>query len=443
MPQTTPLRVAITNVTLGNGGDAAILYGVERALRAALPPFEMTVFGTQPEVMAPYYPDLDVVAGLSSVAWPQIARGIPARARRAARWLTRRPRLVAAARAEAQGRTGLAHRLAGADGVEPFRALADADLVVSSGGTYWVPAYWLGPRLLEFDVLHSLGQPYALFTQSVGPLDASMPTDRLARIFRESRVTLLRDARSEVEVKALAPEANTSVRADAAFALADPDVLAAAPDQAWPSSPTVAVSVRDWPHFRTGPSDEGMERFRQSVAAGVTALVREHGASVRFLSTCQGTPGYRYDDSATALAVYAHLPDDVRPRVEVDREQHSPLGVLEAYGRCDLVVATRMHAAILALCAGTPVLPIAYQFKTQELFGRLGLADWVTDIETIAPEAFADTARRVVAAIPEARARLFEGVEAMRADAMEAGALVAEAFADRIAAATARTAAGR
>ena len=29
----TPLRVAITNVTLGNGGDAAILYGVERALR--------------------------------------------------------------------------------------------------------------------------------------------------------------------------------------------------------------------------------------------------------------------------------------------------------------------------------------------------------------------------------------------------------------------------
>ena len=81
MSDSTPLRLAVTNVTLGNGGDAAILYGVERALRAALPPFRMTVFGTQPEVMAPYYPDLDVVAGLSSVAWPQIAKGIPARAR--------------------------------------------------------------------------------------------------------------------------------------------------------------------------------------------------------------------------------------------------------------------------------------------------------------------------------------------------------------------------
>lgn len=435
MSDPTPLRLAVTNVTLGNGGDAAILYGVERALRAALPPFRMTVFGTQPEVMAPYYPDLDVVAGLSSVAWPQIATGIPARARRAARWLTRRPRLVAAAKAEAGGKTGLAHALAGADGVEPFRALADADLVVSSGGTYWVPAYWLGPRLLEFDVLHALGQPYALYTQSVGPLDASMPTDKLARIFRESRVTLLRDARSKIEVEAVAPGARTSVRADAAFALADAETLAAAPGREWPTSPTVAVSVRDWPHFRKGPSDTGMERYRQSVAAGVARLVREHGASVRFLSTCQGTPGYRYDDSATALAVYAHLPDDVRPRVEVDREQHSPLGVLEAYGACDLVVATRMHAAILALCAGTPVLPIAYQFKTEELFGRLGLVDWVTDIETMTPEGFAETASRVVAAIPEARAAMFAGVETMRADAMEAGALVAEAFADRIAAA--------
>jgi colanic acid/amylovoran biosynthesis protein len=421
-------------VTLGNGGDAAILFGLERALRAALPPFGMTVFGTQPEVMAPYYPDLDVVAGLSSVAWPQVAVGVPARARRAARWLTRRPRLVAAARAEARGPSALARALAGADGAGPFRALADADLVVSSGGTYWVPAYWLGPRLLEFDVLHALERPYALYTQSVGPLSDRMPLDRLARVFRGARVTLLRDERSAREVEAVAPGTPTSVRADAAFALADPDVLAAAPDRAWPSSPTVAVSVRDWPHFRRGPSDVGMERFRRAVAAGVSRLVRRHGARVRFLSTCQGTPGYRYDDSATALAVYDHVPDDVRPHVEVDREHHSPLGVLEAYGACDLVVATRMHAAILALCAGTPVLPVAYQFKTQELFDRLGLGHWVTDIETVTPEGFVETTDAMLAELAGARAGLFEGVERMRADAMGAGALVAGAFAEELAA---------
>ena len=41
----------------------------------------------------------------------------------------------------------------------------------------------------------------------------------------------------------------------------------------------------------------------------------------------------------------------------------------------------------------------------------------------------------VVAELPAARAALFDGVERMRADAMEAGVLVAEALADRIAAA--------
>ncbi|WP_412062214.1 polysaccharide pyruvyl transferase family protein [Rubrivirga sp. IMCC45206] len=430
-----PLRLAVTNVTLGNGGDAAILYGVERALRAALPPFEMTVFGTQPEVMAPYYPDLTVVAGLSSVAWPQIARGIPARARRAARWFTRSARLRAAARAEAAGKRALAHALAGADGVEPFRALADADLVVSSGGTYWVPAYWLGPRLLEFDVLHALGKPYALYTQSIGPLSDDMPVGKLARIFRTARVILLRDARSKVEVAAVAAGAHTSVRADAAFALADAETLTAAQSREWPESPTVAVSVRDWPHFVTGDSDDGMERYRRSVAATVTELVRTHGATVRFLSTCQGTPGYRYDDSATALAVVAHLPEDVRERVEVDRGQYSPLGVLEAYRACDLVIATRMHAAILALCAGTPVLPIAYQFKTEELFSAYGLGHWVEHIETTSPEGMVARLDRVLKELPGARAGLFEGVERMRADAMAAGALVAQAMADEIAAA--------
>lgn len=36
-----------------------------------------------------------------------------------------------------------------------------------------------------------------------------------------------------------------------------------------------------------------------------------------------------------------------------------------------------MHMAILALTSGTPVFPITYEFKTQELFNRLGLGEWV------------------------------------------------------------------
>ena len=432
MATPTPLRVAVTNVTLGNGGDAAILLGLEKALRAALPPFELTLFETQPEVARAAFPEYDVRTGLSSVAWPQIARGIPARARRAARWLTRAPRLRMAARAWRAGRRGLAAALAGPDGAGPFEALATADVVVSTGGTYFVPAYWLGPRYLEFDLLHLLGKPYALFTQSVGPV-ADMPHDRLTPIFERAQVVLLRGERSEREVLSLAPGAATRVRADAAFALAEPAALAAAASRTWPDRPTVAVSVRDWPHFTTTTAEEGMARFKASVAAAVTHLVRARGARVLFLSTCQGRPKYRFDDSAVALEIRDLVPEDARGHVEVDRAARDPVAIRDAYAEADLVVATRMHAAILALAAGTPVLPIAYEVKTNELFGRYGLGHWVSDIETITPDGFVATTDAVLAELPDARAGLFAGVEAMRADAMEAGALVAEAFAAELA----------
>src|SRR3546814_9397157 len=72
-----------------------------------------------------------------------------------------------------------------------------------------------------------------------------------------------------------------------------------------------------------------------------------------------------------------------RSRVRVDDRFHTPEALRDRYAGYDMVVATRMHAAILALCAGTPVMPLAYEFKTAELFGRLGFAGKVPSIEGI------------------------------------------------------------
>ena len=417
------MRVAVVNTVLANGGDAAILSGMLKALgRAADGALEASVLDDHPETTAPLYPALDVRPSPSALAWPPDAPGLAGRVRRRVGWEVGRRRALRAARAVGEGRPATGAFAA------PLAALAGAGAVVSTGGTYLAGTYWLGPRLLTFDLVRAVGRPYALYTQSVGPFGDGAPTDRLAGVFRGARVTLVRDERSRRELAAVAPDVAAQVRADAAFALADPDVLAAAAHRAWPSQPTVAVSVRDWPHFQGEPAPAGMERYRQSVAAAVAHLVRDHSARVRFLSTCQGTPGYRYDDSAVALDTVALLPGDVRRHVEVERGHHTPDQILAAYGAADLVLATRMHAAILALCAGTPALPVAYEFKTAELFAALDQADWAVDIETVTPQAFVRTADRVLAALPDARAGLFAAVERMRADAMRAGETVAAAL---------------
>jgi len=72
--------------------------------------------------------------------------------------------------------------------------------------------------------------------------------------------------------------------------------------------------------------------------------------------------------------------------VDVDREFHSPGGLLSELSSTGLVVTTRMHLAILSLISRVPVIAIAYEFKTLELFANLGLSDFVVKIEDVTPE---------------------------------------------------------
>src|SRR5690606_35083956 len=147
----------------------------------------------------------------------------------------------------------------------------------------------------------------------------------------------------------------------------------------------------------------------------------ERGAEVVFVSTCQGNPAYRYDDAAVAASIVETLPEAIRDRVTVDADYHRPEALLDVLGGFDLVVATRMHVAILALGAGVPVLPIAYEFKTEALFERLGLGAWVQDIERVRPGTLPAVADRFIEQMPAFRSDLFERVEAQRAEAMASG----------------------
>jgi colanic acid/amylovoran biosynthesis protein len=81
---------------------------------------------------------------------------------------------------------------------------------------------------------------------------------------------------------------------------------------------------------------------------------------------------------------------------------------MDAYSEFDGLIATRMHAAILALSAGVPALGISYEFKTEELFRRMGLGEWVTDIEEIAPESFTELVMRFTDALPSLRGKVAE-----------------------------------
>lgn len=123
-----------------------------------------------------------------------------------------------------------------------------------------------------------------------------------------------------------------------------------------------------------------MKSYARAIADLTEHFVRL-GGHVHFLSTCQGVTGYA-DDSSLAVEIAAQCNVD-RDAITVSRESHGPHELIRLFKEMDFVVATRMHAAILAWLAGTPVLPIAYEFKTTELFRAWAPSVQVLDIETI------------------------------------------------------------
>jgi colanic acid/amylovoran biosynthesis protein len=417
------MKIAITNMVTLNTGDAAILIATVDILRAVSgSKLDVTVFDPQASAARRYYSDFDFRAGF----FDQIVAWTGARWRKGGILIL----LAAAATWRSPLRWLFAQILPPAI-VASLERFAAADLVISGGGTYLMPHYRIFPKILDLLVAVALRRPFILFTQSLGPFPPRRRNWLLRYVLRQARVILVRDARSRRHLIDLGISAErVALCADAAFALAPPPQPAGSTARATREGPLrVAISVRDWPHFSKGTSD-GMAAYHAAIAALVQRLVEGHGAEVTFLSTCQGIREYWTDDSRVAETVAALLPAEIRRHVQVDHEFHTPQTLLSLYADFDLVVATRMHAAILALCAGVPVLPVAYEFKTAELFATLGLGDYVQSIESLTGEQLCRTADRMLTERLALRAALPARVARARCSAIAAGGYVTCALAE-------------
>jgi colanic acid/amylovoran biosynthesis protein len=426
------LLILIENTVCLNAGDGAIMRAIIKILRDEFgPSTRFVAFDSDPEVSKRYFPDIefhpltsDLVDG-DRLALPLIGR----------RWNVRLRRNLARLR-----RRALFDSLKGAPGPigslflrsEASRNISlykEANLVVSTGGTYLVEHYNMDNRFLEFEKDFALGKPLVLFTQSLGPFSDPANQASMRRTTAKAALTLLRDEKSHDNLKAISAEGNIHVVSDSVFAFADLDALAT-PRPARDGRPQIAVSVRDWAHFEGLTPAEGMARYMKAVSEAVIALARRKNAQITFVSTCQGVPKYRYDDSAVAAEIAAGLPADVASSVNVDRDFHTVEQLVTTLKGFDFVIATRMHMAILSLCAGTPVLPISYEFKTTQLFAGLGQSEWLTDISHIDQASFVTKVLAFCTDTEAFRSAIVGPITAQATSARSAGALVRSALRD-------------
>jgi colanic acid/amylovoran biosynthesis protein len=422
----TPHAV-IVNTVLMNGGDAAILLAVIEELKAVLgAETRVTVLDLFGSAAKNYYPDLDI----EEATFPLPGRGAGSTARRAAVLFRLVPALTAAAGLAAGARHEWIQRVAPSWLRRRLSLFVEADVIVSTGGTYLVEHYRLLPKLFDLFLANALNRPLILFTQSLGPFRSRKNRALIQRALEPARLILLRDERSLEHLREAGLDtARCAVRADSVFGLGDRERVASSADVRLPARGLrVAISVRDWSKFRSESAESGMRRYTTAVAALCQELVDERGASITFISTCQGIPEYEQHDDRVARSLVESLPVRYHEHIRVDSAFHEPRALLARLAEFDLVVSTRMHVAILALIAGRPVLPIAYEFKTKELFSRLGFPGWVADIDSLDKESLSATFRSLSTEIDAARPALARGVVSCIDDARSAGALVERAL---------------
>lgn len=412
------MKVLFINCVLSNTGDAAIFEAAVAVIRRAWEPdTEFVAQDDHSQRVAKLYPHLSVrpscywsLAYTEQSGWRgELARRLRFWRFALGRWLTRN-----GLDALAKGTLSEAER-------DYLAAYRQADVVVATGGTYLVEKYDLGQRIFDMQTARAMNRPLLLYTQSMGPFRLLANRPRLSRVIRTARLVLLRDQRSQTHIRDLGVAANALlVSPDAAFALADED-LAMRPIDPSPLTkfhPQIALSVRRWDHFTECSAQEGMQRYCAAFAALAVHLVKKYDAEVTFLSTCQGVPGY-HDDSQVAAAIRATLPEGIQDRVRVDGDFHTPDELLKLLRGFDWVVATRMHLAILTLGVGTPVLPIAYEFKTTELFRSLHHELEPPTIESVTPESLVEAFERSVEAYGGVAQSLNEAVDRCRQQAWD------------------------
>jgi colanic acid/amylovoran biosynthesis protein len=265
-----------------------------------------------------------------------------------------------------------------------LQAYYEADLVLSCGGGNFYAHRSLSPGLiwalltLGFAVL--AGNKVAMLPQSVGPIPGRL--QRLLARWVLGRVPLImvREGLSAAFLaEVLHIKQQVVVVPDMAFGFASrlESARSPAPDRTVPLR--IGVTVID--RSAQAPDFNRQSSYEEALAALLIRLHQEQGAQIHLFCQCYG-PSADQDDRATVRRLHERLKElggEATLRVSFD----DAFDIASAYGEMDLIVGTRMHTGVFALCNQTPVLLIGYQPKARGVMASFGLERYCLDIDDI------------------------------------------------------------
>jgi len=376
----------------GNLGDAAIVESLVHGVRRRLPAARLVAFTLNAEGTAREHGlDAFTLLGFSShlyvmrdAALP--SDGVPSRAARALRRLPIPSAVRSAVRVGLHAFGELRHVRASRSRIEGASAV-----VVAGGGQ--LDDFFGGPWAQPYALLR-----WSVLARSVGArfIVASVGTGTLSPV---SRWLVLR-ALARADYRSYRDDGSRELLGAPDLTRADPTV----PDLAYalpvitrapPGGPRLRIGLGPMAYCDPGQWPVGdQERYRRHVASfgALAAALLAEGHEVAIFTT-DHEPG-AIEDTIRALGALG--PEAVR---RLTRSSPADLSSLLAfYAHVDVVVAARLHGALLAHVAGRPVLAISHERKVRTLMAEAGQSRYCFDIDSFESQEGLARLRELVAA---------------------------------------------
>lgn len=268
-----------------------------------------------------------------------------------------------------------------------------------------------------------LGRPILLLPGSFGPFPG-VHRGVARRVFSRCQVVMAREQASADHVAELGlDDVRIRLIPDTCFLLSDGDGQAELEHHGITGRlpPGLLVGVSVMHHDFPGCDDRtsALEAYFQAVADAMDWCVAVGGATPVFVTQVAG-------DGEASSAVIDRMRHGSRALCIDD--DFSPFGLKAMYAKFELMVGTRMHANVLALAAGVPVVAVGYEHKTQGAMDLVGLGDYVVPISE--PSRLQPALERAWAERDDTKRALADTLPQVRSRAREAARLVAAACSD-------------
>ena len=341
-----------------NLGDTAIQMSVMQNLLVRRPEFQVIGASLNPA---------DTTRSLGIPAFPVSGRGPDTLS-------ANEGKTAAVATRDTEKANGLLARIKAIRRIAAFARGVDL-LVVSGGGQ--LDDFWGG----------AWGHPFSLFVWvglarlhgariAIAGIGLDRLSNPLSRFFVLSAIRLahyrtFRDAGTQAALKELGLRSASGLCPDLAFSLQG-NVISVLHDQKRDSFVVISpISATTWTH----KSDERHEKYLLHLVAACVWL-SNRGLRLRIVCSQAAM------DGATARRLVSILHDEYSISADIG-DAATVVDFLAQVRDARVVVASRLHAAILSLVAGVPVVAVAPQRKVTQLMDDAGLAEYCIDLKAV------------------------------------------------------------